>query len=412
MKDRCSSFKPMMIYGWNAIMSTQTETAGSPDTKFGTTEDGYVFTKTPQPPMYSKILSDGSFITLSHAYESGKACLIKHSANGIYDEQFGVVITEKIGDLEHFTARNSLITEDDKIVLLGGIKPASGPHTALLARFSANGDLDKSFGTDGLTLINYPAYAALYEDRLSQQPDGKIIVVLQDGANNGRVIRINKLGLPDSPFGQAGVIETSFDPCVARGQSDGSVIVAGANRDRNRGWSAIIARYNSFGALDTRFGTDGYLKLYFDEDAGPSVLDCAIQADGHIIAVGYVSRGSAGRKSFIARITPLGQLDTTFNNGEPVIAAGFDIIEATAIQADGKIVTLARSPKGEYVHLLRHSSNGEWDPTFGEGGVALVYNDPQGRPESIALQTLELQPDGKIVISGYGQSTVIGRFLA
>ena len=395
-------------------MSTQTETAGSPDPDFVTEKDeNFVYTKKDSHgPMYSKILSDGSFVTLSHSFEPGQASLIKHSANGVYDESFGVVISEKIRDLEKFTARNSLVTEDNDIILLGAIKPDTGPPTALLARFSANGDLDKSFGTDGLTLINYPAYAALYEDRLSQQPDGKIIVVLQDGANNGRVIRINKLGLPDSPFGQAGVIETSFDPCVARGQSDGSVIVAGANRDRNRGWSAIIARYNSFGALDTRFGTDGYLKLYFDEDAGPSVLDCAIQADGHIIAVGYVSRGSAGRKSFIARITPLGQLDTTFNNGEPVIAAGFDIIEATAIQADGKIVTLARSPKGEYVHLLRHSSNGEWDPTFGEGGVALVYNDPQGRPESIALQTLELQPDGKIVISGYGQSTVIGRFLA
>jgi uncharacterized delta-60 repeat protein len=412
MKYRCPSFKPMMIYGWNAIMSTQTETAGSPDPKFGTTEDGYVFTKTPQPPMYSKILSDGSFVTLSHSFESGKACLIKHSADGIYDEQFGVVITEKIGDLENFTARNSLITEDDKIILLGSITPNTGPHTALLARFFPNGDLDKSFGTDGLTLINYPAYPGMYESRLSQQPDGKIIVVLQDGPNNGRVIRINKLGVPDSPFGQAGVIETSFDPCVARGQSDGAVIVAGANRDRNSEWSATIARYNNFGALDTRFGTDGYLKLYFGEDEAPSVLDCAIQADGHIIAVGFVNRGSGGRKSFIARITPLGQLDTTFNNGEPVITDGFDFIEATAIQADGKIVTLARSPKGEYVHLLRHSSNGEWDPTFGEGGVAFVYNDPQGRPESIALQTLELQPDGKIVISGYGQSTVIGRFLA
>lgn len=391
-------------------MFTQTKTAGSADPDFGTEGNGYVFTKTPQPPMYSKILSDGSFVTLSQSFEPGKACLIKHSADGIYDEQFGVVITEKIGDLEHFTARNSLITEDGKIILLGGIKPNTGPDTALLARFSPNGDLDKSFGTGGLTLINYPAYPAMYESRLSQQPDGKIIVVLQDGPNNGRVIRINKLGGPDSPFGQAGVIETSFEPCVARGQSDGAVIVAGANRDSNSEWSAIIARYNNFGALDTRFGTDGYLKLYFGQDEGPSVLDCAIQADGHIIAVGYVRLG--GRKSFIARITPLGQLDPTFNNGEPVITDGFDYIEATAIQVDGKIVTLARSPKGEYVHLLRHTSNGEWDPTFGEGGVALVYSDPQGRPETINLQTLELQPDGKIVISGYGQSTVIGRFLA
>jgi uncharacterized delta-60 repeat protein len=405
----------MMIYGWNAIMSTQTETAGSPDPDFVTEKDeNFVYTKKDSHgPMYSKILSDGSFVTLSHSFEPGQASLIKHSANGVYDESFGVVISEKIRDLEKFTARNSLVTEDNDIILLGAIKPDTGPPTALLARFSANGDLDKSFGTDGLTLINYPAYHDFYESQLSQQPDGKIIVVLQDGPNNGRVIRINKLGLPDSPFGQAGVIETSFDPCVARGQSDGSVIVAGANRERNSVWSATIARYNNFGALDTRFGDDGYLELYFGEYDGPSVLDCAIQADGHIIAVGFVNRGSGSRESFIARITPLGQLDTTFNNGEPVITDGFDYIEATAIQADGKIVTLARSPKGDVVQLLRHLSNGDWDPTFGEGGVATAYRDPQSRPESINIQTLELQPDGKIVITGYGeQHTIIGRFLA
>lgn len=403
-----------MIYGWNAIMSTQTETAGSPDPDFVTEKDeNFVYTnKNSHGPMYSKILSDGSFATLSHSFEAGQASLIKHSANGVYDESFGVVISEKIAGLENFTARNSLVTEDNKIILLGAIKPGTDPATALLARFSANGDLDKSFGTDGLTLINYPFYHAFYEPRLSQQPDGKIIVVLQDGANNGRVIRINKLGLPDSPFGQAGVIETSFDPCVARGQSDGSVIVAGASRDRNSVWSATIARYNNFGALDTRFGDDGYLKLYFDEYDGPSVLDCAIQADGHIIAVGFVNRGAGSSGSFIARITPLGQLDTTFNNGEPV-ETGLEYIEATAIQADGKIVTLARSPKGDFVYLLRHLSNGELDPTFGDGGVATVYEDPQGRPESINIQTLELQPDGKIVITGYGaQHTIIGRFLA
>ena len=398
-------------------MSTQKKTAGSVDPDFVTTVgENFIFTEIKEKthgPMYSKILSDGSFVTLSHSFEPGHASLIKHSVNGVYDESLGVVISDKIGGLENFIARNSLVTEDNKIIFLGAIRPATGPDTALLARFSANGDLDKSFGTDGLTLINYPFYHSFYEPRLSQQPDGKIIVVLKDGSNNGRVIRINKLGLPDSPFGQAGVIETSFDPCVARGQSDGSVIVAGANRDRNSVWSAIIARYNNFGALDTRFGTDGYLKLYFGENDGPSVLDCAIQADGHIIAVGYVNRGSGSNESFIARITPLGQMDTTFNNGKPVKTGGSNYIEATAIQADGKIVTLARSPKGDVVLLLRHLSNGESDPTFGEGGVATAYRPTQGRPESINIQTLELQPDGKIVITGYGvQHTIIGRFLA
>jgi len=96
-------------------------------------------------PMYSKILSDGSFVTLSHSFEPGQASLIKHSANGVYDESFGVVISEKIRDLEKFTARNSLVTEDNDIILLGAIKPDTGPPTALLARFSANGDLDKKF---------------------------------------------------------------------------------------------------------------------------------------------------------------------------------------------------------------------------------------------------------------------------
>ncbi len=90
------------------------------------------------------------------------------------------------GNLE---PRSLMATADDKLLLAGFDAGGAAPKTLdVVARFSANGALDSTFGTGGVvSFVGNGEYAAL-------QPDGKIVFAGFD------VRRLNADGSPDSTF--------------------------------------------------------------------------------------------------------------------------------------------------------------------------------------------------------------------
>ncbi|MBS1797391.1 MAG: hypothetical protein JSS81_26450 [Acidobacteria bacterium] len=97
-----------------------------------------------------------------------------------------------------------------------------------------------------------------------------------------------------------------------------------------------------------------------------------------------------------------GDLDATFGTGGRVLldTGGDDSAAASVIQPDGKTIVAGRSAfVTDYdVSLVRYNSDGTLDPTFGTGGKAVTpfssYYD--------AATAVALQPDGRIVVAGYG----------
>src|SRR5437870_2647293 len=130
----------------------------------------------------------------------------------------------------------------------------------------------------------------------------------------------------------------------------------------------------------------------FDPGADRNVKALAVQPDGKIIVGGTFSTLGGGgtgttTRKHIGRLTPDGSVDTIFNPGAN------DIVDALAIQADGKILvggaftTLGGAGTTVRNHIARLNSNGTPDTSF----------DPGADNNVLALA---VQPDGKILLGG------------
>ena len=134
----------------------------------------------------------------------------------------------------------------------------------------------------------------------------------------------------------------------------------------------------------------------FDPGANSSIFAVAVQFDGKIVVGGqFTSIGGGGFgntfRSRIARLNMDGTLDTSFDPG-----ASPNHVSALAIQPDGKILVagdfsvlggggFGKIPRSR---IGRLNEDGTIDPTFNPGANGLI-------------QTLVLQPDGKILIGGF-----------
>jgi len=107
----------------------------------------------------------------------------------------------------------------------------------------------------------------------------------------------------------------------------------------------------------------------------------------------------------LARYGITGTLDVTFGTGGLVtttLPVGSLWGEAVALQPDGKIIVAGYGGEGStatfnYV-LARYDSNGMLDTGFGSQGMVTTTIGTDDRCYAVAVQ-----PDGKIVVGGSGQ---------
>jgi uncharacterized delta-60 repeat protein len=163
------------------------------------------------------------------------------------------------------------------------------------------------------------------------------------------------------------------------------------------------------GELDPSFGVDGKVVTNFTSrfDAASSV---AAQPDGKLIAAGMAGFGGPNPTFALARYHSDGSLDTTFG-GDGKVTTDFtgkaDGALAVAVQSDGKIVAAGLagfSPRDfdTEIAIARYNVDG----SFGADGR--VTTDPSRTYDD--ANAIALQPDGKIVIAGYGDGKVTTDF--
>jgi uncharacterized delta-60 repeat protein len=263
----------------------------------------------------------------------------------------------------------------------------------VLARFTARGALDRSFGTEGKVIPGFDVAA------VAVQADGQI-VALGAAAGDFALARYNPDGSLDTSFGSSGKVTTRFGPYgagVASGglQSDGKIVAAGANEIytgvRHR---FALARYTPEGELDLGFGNRGQVTTHFGQDgckeAGGSdeaASALAIQADGRSVAAGSTTAGSIcdylankgdkGRFFALARYRTDGSPDPTFGTGGKVVTrvAAYrpSGAHAVVVQADGKIVASGGCLRtDDDFALVRYTPRGNLDRSFGVGGKVLT----------------------------------------
>ena len=257
-------------------------------------------------------------------------------------------------------------------------------------RLLTAGMLDLSFGTHGkvITDMNYPhpvgsTATAVETVIIAGVPK---IVVAGYGADLAYYIaRYNDDGSLDSSFGNAGRQAVDFNGLVedVAVAADGTVVVVGYDSTTNAEGYVIntfaIARLTPSGQLDSSFDGDGKQTINFGnrDDRANSVL---IQADGSLLVAGIFSSDEIGGRYAVAKLTPSGQLDTSFGNGgQQLIGFGSatnNQARGIAVQSDGKIVVSGTTDQGGAtgydVAVARLTTAGQLDLSFGVEGKAVL----------------------------------------
>ena len=156
------------------------------------------------------------------------------------------------------------------------------------------------------------------------------------------------------------------------------------------------------GDLDPTFGTNGIVTT-----ANTSANAGALQSDGKIVVAGSISTPQNFQQPGLLRYSTNGALDPSFGTGGEVVIAGNNAgpAFAVAIQTDGKI--LAAAPDSLRLTVFRFNTNGSLDTTFGNNGAATIQ--AAGRLFPPASGGIRLQSDGRILVA---TGRIVARLLA
>jgi uncharacterized delta-60 repeat protein len=276
--------------------------------------------------------------------------------------------------------------------------------------WSASGDLDPTFGSNGVAVATFGG-ASSHANAVVRQMDGKLVAAGTGAADGSQpsaiaVARFDATGALDAGFASGGTVMTevgAFDDIAVKVmlQSDGKVVVVGSTETAADGSGINIAlvRYDTAGALDATFGTGGVASVSLGSPFSVA-YGAALQADDKIIVVGAGDSGD----EFVARFDTAGALDASFGTGGVVtldFAGRGDVGRAVVVQPDGYIVVAGTSFNGPLfldgavATLTRLDSSGTPDPGFGTGGSVVVSG-----PNITLFKSLVLQSDGKLVAFG------------
>jgi uncharacterized delta-60 repeat protein len=333
-----------------------------------------------------------------------------------------------------------------------------------VARFLPTGKPDTTFGSGGLASAGFAGGEGL--QGVALQPDGKIIWVGSQGnpsfpaggTFSFAVARFTANGTLDTSFGTGGQASAEFFAPPMQGaqefaravlvQPDGKILVAGSARQGQIRFAPIqgaLARFNANGTLDTSFGTGGKIlstsggitALGLDAagniftlptraefsptgQAGTGVTPAAITASSHGGSSAFLPSGQFVQANTIG----VAKHDTDiqvhrFNadgstasaspafdySGAPGLDQARDSAGAVAVQANGQAVAggahfLSTSPFG----LARVNPDGTLDTGFGSGGVlTTTFNGNE------AVEAVLIQPDGKIIAVGFSENNTTGQ---
>lgn len=340
----------------------------------------------------------------SHLRSSGRAALVEpleHRrllAAGDPDNSFGsggVATIDFPGTSFHIN--DVALQSDGKVVAVG----TKGGNLAV-ARLNVNGSLDTSFGNQGL----FESTARPNVTAVAIQGDDKIVMALAGDFNAHiapSVARLSANGFWDASFGTSGIAPVAASALGALAlaiQQDGKIVAAG-----HTGGEAdfVIARLDTSGAPDSSFSGDGYQTAGFGGSETASAI--AIDYNGTpgtnpfyetivVVGINSINVGPPPTRVTICRLLSDGSFDNRFDSDGKLTSPDLspqpgESATGVQIQAGGKIVVTGTAlaiagsfQTGDFL-VARYLSNGVIDTTFGPFGTGIVQTDFGGDERAI-----------------------------
>lgn len=312
--------------------------------------------------------------------------VLRFLPDGTLDTTFGAA---GIVDTSYASVAGPVLGPNGEITLAGSTFDLPNDKSDIIAtRVTTSGTIDPTFGKNGIASFNSMATKDAAQEMLVE-PDGKIVaagIVSKKSLDEAWMTRTLPNGAVDTSFGDAGWVrlqEDFFVNGLAR-TSDGQLMVQVSQK---------LSRYDALGKLDTTFAMGGTLDL----SIGGNMWAIAVDAMDRTLVV-----GSGSSCSFrLVRVTKGGAKDPTLG-GDGDIQTTFPTgtncrAMAIAVQPDGKMVVAGERGAVAGPAVIRYTSSGMLDTTFGQAGIAAAAT----ATEPYDLDNMALLPDGKILVGGY-----------
>lgn len=313
-----------------------------------------------------KILLGGWFVSCNGAVANR---IVRLESTGSIDTTFAT------GSGFNSAARALTVLADGRIAVSGWFSSYNGANCSLLCVLTATGAVDAAFapssrpGGSAYTLVPNADGGFLAAGYFTMIGSATPCSGLARYSGTGALVASAAGG-----FRQSGTV------AAVAPVADGKWIAAGSFGYVSGVARGNIARLNADGSLDTTFGTGSGFNS--------SVNAIVVQGDGRIVAGGYFSACNGVPRSYVARLTAGGALDTSFDPG-----SGFNsYVTALALQADGKTVAIGQFTSFNGTtrnRIARLGVGGDLDGSFNPGAGFI------SAPTAVVARR-----DGRIAVGG------------
>jgi uncharacterized delta-60 repeat protein len=241
--------------------------------------------------------ANGNILISGNSYDEAyltRPVVARFTPTGELDTDFGVNGIATIPIVESSNQFRCLaIQPDGKIVAAGTYSPSFLWNVMLIARFNEDGTLDTTFGEDGYTTYSHNDV----DDRIFNMaiaPDGSIVGSGFSATVNFQysalLVKFTPDGDLDTSFGTEGVVaesdENFNEGADVQIQSDGKIFLAGTTGDGPpNAFDFSVWKYNADGTRDLTFGIDGQARHELEGYYG-MLNAIALQADNKVVGVG------------------------------------------------------------------------------------------------------------------------------
>lgn len=266
----------------------------------------------------------------------------------------------------------------------GGTIFAGNTSRLELLRLNNNGTVDAAFNV-GTGATNGGGISQVF----AVQPDGKILVAgtftQYNGSPAAGLVRLNASGTVDPTFSVGtGLVPNMAFASALAVQPDGKILLGGEFQTFNGQPAPGLVRLNTDGSVDASF-TSALLPSSYVEGM-------VLQPDGKLLLNGFLDLpGGTAQSVGLARLLPDGTLDTGFVTS--LFATGeisnSSSNPAMVLQPDGKILVSGYFTGAVGNRVARLNSNGTTDVTF-----------QVGAGPNLAPTALGLQANGTVLVGG------------
>lgn len=363
------------------------------------------------------------------------ACLVLPEAGSVTsaDEPAKIAIPPDA----FFSPRGIAVKGDGKILEAGGLHYSESKGRSVvsrnffgLARYRADGTPDTTFGDGGFAVLDGSGGAVCVATDMQDR-----IVAGGYIDRKAAVVRLSANGQLDKDFGKNGIAApdeasaqsaealtaekklrsigginfgNGFSSINAVAQSPSGEIFAATSADP---YEVLLFSLKSDGSPNTAIGGQGFVRTEFKSSDGAVVSadpgSLLLLGDGRLLigGSGVVQKPGLLPKNalVLARYLQDGRLDPAFGNGGKVIrdlksAGGY--FYSMALAADGKLL-VAGSLENRFV-VFRYAQDGTLDSDFGQSGEVLLdvpYSPQNGSNDRI--QYIGQQAGNNVLVTGF-----------